>query len=295
MSPADFSIKAKIIPEIDAAMLKTQAKGLGLGGAAVMGGIAGAAAGGVIGIISQILSQFKPLMSIVKAISRILIEFLRPIADMVMIMLMPILMILKPILMVFKTLMAPFRALAMRLGAAAGAAFAAGETAEGALLMTAALDAMAEGIVFAMALILAQVIDMMTGWDLTGRVLGHLDEVKEDINKILELDTKDLIKEIKKQADKGLSAAVTVVQWSVMGILTPFIEKMSEFAEDGAKAIGNAISRWRAAFESALGGTMKGGEPTVLAGAIGLVPKPVYNVLVSKMFPETKGLPLEEL
>ena len=81
MSPADFSIKAKIIPELDTAILKNQTKGLSLGGAAVAGGIAGGLAGGVAGAIMKILEQFKPLMSIVRAISKLLIEFLRPVAE----------------------------------------------------------------------------------------------------------------------------------------------------------------------------------------------------------------------
>lgn len=76
---------------------------------------------GITSIVG-IVMQFRPLISIVKNISKILVEFLRPIADMVTILLMPLLLIIKPILIVFRQLMAPFRKAALQLAAAGGVA-----------------------------------------------------------------------------------------------------------------------------------------------------------------------------
>lgn len=84
--------------------------------------------GGAVGVILQIMQSFKPLISMINNVIRILVEFLRPIADVVMLLLYPILQILKPILQVFREIMAPFRKLAFSLASQAGQARAAGDT-----------------------------------------------------------------------------------------------------------------------------------------------------------------------
>ncbi len=86
-------------------------------GGGLFGQISGALGGimtalGPIGLavtaIAGIVLSFKPVMTLIKAISRILIEFLRPIANIVITLLMPILAILRPILKTWQAMMMPY-------------------------------------------------------------------------------------------------------------------------------------------------------------------------------------------
>ncbi|KKK50320.1 hypothetical protein LCGC14_3126220, partial [marine sediment metagenome] len=67
---------------------------------AAAGAIAGAAFAGGKGIVELIaqLKVFQPVINMVKGIVNMLGQFLQPIADVVILLLMPILQILKPIL-----------------------------------------------------------------------------------------------------------------------------------------------------------------------------------------------------
>lgn len=145
------------------------AKTAGLG--AIFGGGGGAAGslgtalgiGALVGVAVQILSQFKSVTSIAGVIIKVLIEFLRPIADVVLLLLMPVLQILRPILQVVRQIMAPFRQLAFSLSRQGSEALREGDTGQAAGLFALSFQAILTGVqaVFGFFTqgILSQIID----------------------------------------------------------------------------------------------------------------------------------------
>lgn len=99
----------RIVPEgMDS--ISAGAKG-GEGGLASIPGMG--KIGMLVGMAGIALSIIKPIIPMIKGIGKILGEFLRPIADVIMMLLAPILSLLRPILITFKALMAPFKQAAM--------------------------------------------------------------------------------------------------------------------------------------------------------------------------------------
>lgn len=84
-----------------------------------------------IGIIVQIIQQFKPLIKIAGQIIKILFEFLRPIADAITLLLKPILLILRPILKIFNQMMQPFRKIVNKLSIESAKAIQEGDIGRG--------------------------------------------------------------------------------------------------------------------------------------------------------------------
>lgn len=124
----------------------------GVGGVAKMmpaitAGVAGITAvlGGIM-LVVKALSSYKPLMNMINAITKILQLFLRPIADVIIVLLMPVLYILKPILMVANQLIAPYRRLAFQMLAAGGQAMQEGDTAGAAMAFQGAFMTMFSGV-----------------------------------------------------------------------------------------------------------------------------------------------------
>jgi len=78
----------------------------------------------ILTIIASIVMSFKPLMSVISNIGKMLGYLLQPISMVIMTLLYPILIILKPIMIAVNQLMAPFTKAAMQL-------FGEGETAKG--------------------------------------------------------------------------------------------------------------------------------------------------------------------
>ena len=150
---ADTELRIRIKPEMmssargQLANIKSQATGgaegggalsalqgmKGVGGVAklmpaITAGVAGIAAiTGGIALVVKALMSYKPLMAMISAIVKLLQLFLRPIADVIIVLLMPILYILKPILMVANQLIAPYRRLAFQMLAAGGKAMQEGD------------------------------------------------------------------------------------------------------------------------------------------------------------------------
>ena len=133
-------------------------EGVGMGGfvGAMMKGLAGFT--GVIGAIGLIAQQFGGLTSMVSSIVRLLIEFLRPIADVVMLLLMPVLAIIRPILQVVRTIMAPFRKAALQLSREGAQNIASGNVTEGLAQIFAGTSVILEGLQMAISLFLEKAI-----------------------------------------------------------------------------------------------------------------------------------------
>jgi hypothetical protein len=70
-------------------------------------------------IIGTIAAAFGPVMNLLDSISKALMIFLRPITDVVTILLMPILSMLRPLIKTFSAMMMPFKKAAMQGSAAA--------------------------------------------------------------------------------------------------------------------------------------------------------------------------------
>jgi hypothetical protein len=139
-----------------------QMKGAQSGG--MSGGFAGAMIKGLAGFsliegaVSLIAQQFGGLTSLVKGIGRIIIEFLRPIADVITILLMPVLAILRPILMVFRTIMAPFRKAALQLSASGAQDMANGNFGEGFAKSIGALQLLFTGVNIVLLKLMEEVV-----------------------------------------------------------------------------------------------------------------------------------------
>ncbi len=76
---------------------------------------------GPIAIIAAMANVLKPALKTGFQIVKLLTEFLRPIGEVIMVLLQPILSMIRPMLIVFKSLMAPFRQIAFKGLAAANA------------------------------------------------------------------------------------------------------------------------------------------------------------------------------
>ena len=81
----------------------------------IKGAVKGLGIASAIAIIADVVMSFKPLVTIVSNILKMLSMIFRPIADAVMILLMPILLMMKPIVKAVNQLMNPFIKLAMEL------------------------------------------------------------------------------------------------------------------------------------------------------------------------------------
>ncbi|GAH53909.1 unnamed protein product, partial [marine sediment metagenome] len=65
--------------------------------------------------IAAIVLSFKPLMNMIKSIGKVLVEFLRPISDIITVLLAPVLGMLRGLLKIFMVAMLPFRKAAYKL------------------------------------------------------------------------------------------------------------------------------------------------------------------------------------
>lgn len=123
------------MPAVEAAVnLLTGAMGGGEAGG-VLGGLPQLTGGltklvgigmGVHGMLSTVVSMFKPLLAVTRGIFKTIGLILRPITDLLAIGLMPILFILRPIALFFNTLMRPYIQKAMAAMRAGGQFIQAG-------------------------------------------------------------------------------------------------------------------------------------------------------------------------
>lgn len=134
-------------------------------------GKVGLAAGG-IGILIALLDAFKPIVNIAKQVVKMLFEFLRPIADMVVLLLIPILQIIKPILQVVRQIMAPFRQLAFKLSREAVQAGKEGDPLAAAGLFGLSFQAIATGVQAVFGFFGKTLIDQIV--DLSGFLLKQI-------------------------------------------------------------------------------------------------------------------------
>ncbi|HEC63911.1 MAG TPA: hypothetical protein ENI23_01305 [bacterium] len=132
--------------------LNTDTKGLvgglrkGAAGSAGLGGLAGGPLIAGIGLIVSQLKVFQPVVNMVKTIVNVLGQFLRPVSDVILLLLMPILQILKPILVVVRQIMQPFRQLAFSLSRQASQALQTGQPAQAASLFALSIGAIGTGV-----------------------------------------------------------------------------------------------------------------------------------------------------
>lgn len=98
----------RIVPE----SVSDSSKGGSSGGSSGLGGLGGKL-GAILAVAGVALSILKPMMPMIKGLGKMIGEFLRPIAEVIMMLLAPILSLMRPILITFKALMAPFKQAAM--------------------------------------------------------------------------------------------------------------------------------------------------------------------------------------
>ena len=98
-----------------------------------MGKIGGSIIGmiGPLGVALAVISNMKPIMTMMNKITKTIVAIVQPITDLVYVLLMPIIGIFKPILLMIRTLMAPFRKIALQLAGAGMKAIAGGDFAAG--------------------------------------------------------------------------------------------------------------------------------------------------------------------
>jgi len=123
----------KVVLEI---VTKTSASGTG--GESTGAGVSGKGSLGVLGMIGKLaiigklltdmLYVFKPVLSMLSQIAKLIGMFLQPIAEVMVILLRPILILLRPILMVFRLMMQPFMKLIRQAGVDMAQAAAEGNT-----------------------------------------------------------------------------------------------------------------------------------------------------------------------
>lgn len=147
MAEKAFSIKFN--PKMNGetkGLLRSLSKSAG-GVAGGLGAAAGAAGpAGIMAALVASLKVFEPIRKIAGQIVNMLGEFLRPISDVILLLLRPILQILRPILLVVRQIMAPFRQAAFALSRQAGQAFREGDMARGTALVGLSIAEIAVGI-----------------------------------------------------------------------------------------------------------------------------------------------------
>lgn len=197
------------------------------GGGALAGGIAGglvgAGLGSILGIAEKILSNFKSLMNLVSVVVKVVVEFLRPIADVIMLLLLPVLQILKPILVVVRQIMAPFRQIAFKLSKEGAAALREGDTGKAAGLFGLSITQSVLGLNAVVAFLTAGIIEQLTTLSgevlkLTTELLGNLfrplleffgvnvDQSIQDINSFIDSGIKNVNDAIKVAMGLAISA-----------------------------------------------------------------------------------------
>lgn len=117
----------------------------------VLGGM-GKTLKGIMGFVGKIFSgvvaasvffrAFQPVMNLIESGVKLLSELLRPIADIMIILLQPLLAIIKPIVVAMRTLMAPFKKAAMQLSAEGTKAIMGGDVTAGIEMLMTSVGAM---------------------------------------------------------------------------------------------------------------------------------------------------------
>jgi len=140
------------------------------GGGGLFGGISKMIQGaisalGPIGVaivaIGAVVMTMKPLVNMVKIILRLLTELLRPIADVILVLLMPILAILKPIVKVVQAIMMPFRKAAMQMAAQGMKQIAGGDVAGGLATSMGAFNLMFTGLQMIIFEMISEIMKML--------------------------------------------------------------------------------------------------------------------------------------
>jgi len=98
----------------------------GFGGAMKALGI-----GSLVGLVLKIVSSFQGLMNMVGSVVKIISLIFKPVADAIMIILMPLIFLLKPVVMALNELMRPFIKLALQVMKQGAKMLGAGETQAG--------------------------------------------------------------------------------------------------------------------------------------------------------------------
>ena len=125
----------KVVLEI---VTSSSASGTGGSGTSSTKSLGGSSSLGILGIIGKLalvgkllmdmFYVFKPVLNILSQIAKMLGMFLQPIAEVMVILLRPILILLRPILMAFRLMMQPFMKLIQQAGMDMAQAAATGDT-----------------------------------------------------------------------------------------------------------------------------------------------------------------------
>jgi len=193
--------------------------------AGIGGFAAGGLAGGVAGLLISQLKVFQPVISLVKGIVQMLSQFLQPITDVVILLLMPILQILKPILIVVRQIMQPFRQLAFSLSRQASQALREGDTGQAAGLFGLSIAAIGLGVEAVFAFFLKESIKGFI--DAIGTLFTFIFPFLED------------------QINAGIKAAKDAIDFGVAALITTQAFAISKAATalgaDVTKEFGNII------------------------------------------------------
>jgi hypothetical protein len=189
---------------------------------------------GAAGVAIMILDQFKGLTNMVSAILRIAIEFLRPVADVIMLLLMPVLMILRPILMVVRQLIAPFRKSAYQLASLGSKAILDGDMTGGFSLMGQSILTMFAGF-----------IPVLTTW--WGTLTGIIVDILAVVVKLLAGAIFDVAGIIAKGMD-FLTGGIFNLEEKVGTAKDGFLDKVDLAAAGVKTSIDETIADWNKTF-----------------------------------------------
>jgi len=116
--------------------------------------------GSLVGIIISALSANKGLMSVITNIFKMIGYLLKPITDVIMILLMPILFILKPIMILVNQVMGPFLKLAMQVMREGSKKLAEGDLVGAGMAFTAAAGIAIQGLSSVVIAVNAELLKM---------------------------------------------------------------------------------------------------------------------------------------
>lgn len=251
--------------ELNELLGKQKGFDIGAGGIAKIAGLGALAGGGTMAILEQLMESFKPLVAMVQQIGRVLIEFLRPIAEAIQYLLQPVLIALRPLLTVFNTIFAPYRQAASQLSREANQAMSEGGaegiakgTALAGLASLTALKPFQDILIRAAGEILKVAVDlgatMVKGIvtvmsQLAGLILDVLPGSLGDKARQLGIVTNDFIDAYAEVAKGGIDSAVNYIINFTNGVLQSMARALGSeaiypiFEVGTAGSIGDQMSK----------------------------------------------------
>lgn len=214
-------------------------------------------AGGIALLVSQ-LKVFQPVINIVKGIFQMLGQFLQPVADIIILLLRPILQILKPILIVVRQIMVPFRQLAFSLSRQAGEALREGRVADFTALTGLSLVAITTGVQAVFGFFSKEIIKSLIGS--VGELLkGLIDAMAFVFGGIINFfggDVEALAGIAKGFIDDGIKVAKDAIDFGVAS----FISAQTFLIAKAAATLGADVSKEFGAVNDMLRELFIGGE-----------------------------------